>query len=345
MLHRLLYFLNRKQVVVLGVSYNRIPKALCSIMARVPLHLGEEAIGGLSAGVIGTIIGFPLDVVKTRMQTSQSSSSPGGIISMGSKIVRQEGIFALYKGLGPPLISLSILNTINFTSYSLFRQRVFQGEKGFDLRNGLAGMACGPIASSVSTVENLVKVSKLANENDFNKHLRLLTFVCLNQTQMQMDVQHRFSGSWNCVLALVQSRGVGVLYTGHGINTVRESVFLFSYFFVYEGLREWIIRYSGQDVKLAVPVAGGFSGACSWFVSFPLDCVRAGVQGGNIIDHGERLSATNLFIRLMRTKGVKGLYSGVVPSIVRAFLVSGSRFSAYEGALWLLRGGRNNLEV
>jgi hypothetical protein len=162
---------------------------------------------------------------------------------------------------------------------------------------------------------------------------------------MQMDVQHRYRGSWHCVTTLVRSRGVGVLYTGHGINTARESLFLFLYFFVYEGLREWIIHFSRLDVKLAVPMAGGLAGACSWFVSFPLDCVRAGVQGGNILDHGERPTASDVFRKLMAAKGLRGLYSGVTPSIARAFLVSGSRFSAYEGALWILRGGRNTLEA
>ena len=29
-------------------------------------HLGEEVIGGFAAGVIGTLLGFPLDLVKTR---------------------------------------------------------------------------------------------------------------------------------------------------------------------------------------------------------------------------------------------------------------------------------------
>ena len=38
--------------------------------------------------------------------------------------------------------------------------------------------------------------------------------------------------------------------------------------------------------------------------------------------------------------GIRGLYAGVVPSVVRAFLVSASRFSAYETALYFLRGGR-----
>eukprot|EP00579_Thalassiosira_antarctica_P014001 CAMPEP_0201942616 /NCGR_PEP_ID=MMETSP0903-20130614/49358_1 /ASSEMBLY_ACC=CAM_ASM_000552 /TAXON_ID=420261 /ORGANISM="Thalassiosira antarctica, Strain CCMP982" /LENGTH=69 /DNA_ID=CAMNT_0048485051 /DNA_START=56 /DNA_END=262 /DNA_ORIENTATION=- len=27
-------------------------------------HLGEEAIGGFAAGIIGTLLGFPLDLVK-----------------------------------------------------------------------------------------------------------------------------------------------------------------------------------------------------------------------------------------------------------------------------------------
>ena len=33
------------------------------------INLKAEALGGLAAGVIGTVIGYPLDLVKTRMQT------------------------------------------------------------------------------------------------------------------------------------------------------------------------------------------------------------------------------------------------------------------------------------
>ncbi len=56
------------------------------------MRLRDETIGGFTAGVAGTVLGFPLDLVKTRMQTSLSS--PGmhssnlftvmrGIISRG----------------------------------------------------------------------------------------------------------------------------------------------------------------------------------------------------------------------------------------------------------------------
>jgi solute carrier family 25 carnitine/acylcarnitine transporter 20/29 len=53
----------------------------------------------------------------------------------------------------------------------------------------------------------------------------------------------------------------------------------------------------------------------------------------------QKQGALEILKRLLETKGFTGLYAGVRPSIARAFLVSGSRFSAYEGALWLCRQG------
>ena len=34
--------------------------------APFTVNLGEEALGGLAAGIVGTVLGFPLDLVKTR---------------------------------------------------------------------------------------------------------------------------------------------------------------------------------------------------------------------------------------------------------------------------------------
>ena len=57
------------------------------------VNLGEEAVGGLSAGIVGTVIGFPLDVIKTRMQTG--TATEGGMRGVASRIVRTEGIRSL----------------------------------------------------------------------------------------------------------------------------------------------------------------------------------------------------------------------------------------------------------
>lgn len=283
--------------------------------------LTEEALGGLSAGVIGTVIGYPLDVIKTQLQTGQSTASSRGLLGTGLHIVRHEGISSLYRGIAPPLISLSILNTLTFASYSYF-QKLYGAHRGrWDWKNAASGASFGPIAACISTVENLIK------------------------TQMQVDrgrSQRRYASSWDCFRKLASQKKHHIpgalVYTGHGVNTLREMTFMFTYFYCYEGLRTEL-GHTKNAPKWVIPVAGGLSGAIAWFISFPLDCVRAGVQGRrDLMDKGH---AVQVFRDLIVTKGVKGLYSGVVPSIVRAFIVSGTRFSAYETTLWFLRGGRD----
>ena len=37
-----------------------------------PLSIYSEICAGFSAGIVGTILGFPLDTLKTRMQTSST---------------------------------------------------------------------------------------------------------------------------------------------------------------------------------------------------------------------------------------------------------------------------------
>jgi solute carrier family 25 (mitochondrial carnitine/acylcarnitine transporter), member 20/29 len=302
--------------------------------------LHEEALGGFAAGIVGTILGFPLDLIKTRMQTgSSNNNNPArmGIVSMASQIIQTEGIRSLYKGILPPLLSLSIVNTVSFTSYSLFRN-LYGGQNGWDPINALAGMTGAPLFAIVTTPENFLK------------------------TQLQMDNLQgsRFRNSIHGASILIQEHGPRVLYTGHVVNTIREGIFVGCYFFAYEGFRSMLFRWfhnpleaattktSSVTTSLVIPMAGGMAGASAWFISFPLDCIRAGVQGrrdlSTTLPRNQKKGAIQIGIELYKTKGVQGLYSGVGPSMARAFLVSGSRFSAYEGALWLVRGERTRLE-
>ena len=169
----------------------------------------------------------------------------------------------------------------------------------------------------------------------------------------------RFTGSLHCAKTLVSSHGLPVLYTGHVINTIREAAFVGMYFYCYEGFKVEFTKMisSGKNfwrntfpsaadmneadslaTSLAIPIAGGCAGATSWAFTFPLDCVRAGVQGQHITDtYIHKQGALETLKQLWQTKGITGLYAGVGPSIARAFLVSGSRFSAYEGAVTLCR--------
>lgn len=316
------------------------------------VNLKIEALGGLAAGVIGTAIGYPLDLVKTRMQTSSilasneksvmmkraevrgTTSAPTtkpskNLFQVGYNVFKKEGVFALYKGMTPPLISLSILNTMTFTSYNFIRVQ-YGAKRGFDIRNFTAGFTIAPMASIVSTVEHLLK------------------------TQMQLDNinDKRFRNSFHCLTTLMKENGGSprILYLGHGVNTLREGVFIGTYFYTYEGMRIKLDQIFGSDdwknngeIDLdkkapawTIPFAGGISGAWAWFVSFPLDCIKAGVQGQSLTKinnnktHYKLKGMMTVFRELINNNGWRGLYSGITPSVMRAFVVSSTRFTAYE---------------
>lgn len=272
-------------------------------------------------------MGYPLDSLKTRMQSHGSTIS----LSQASALIYNEGgISAFYRGIGSPLLALTLLNTLNFSSYGYFRTKF--GVSDIKLKNGefepivgLAAACAGPIASIISTPFEFIKI------------------------QMQLDVKNsypsspKFKNSLNCANTIGKEYGYTILYTAGGVNTFREIVFLSTYFMIYEHIKQLIANSFNRCSKsfmntIAIPIAGGLSGSIGWFISFPLDCVKANIQGNTNykINIKDKKSALKVGLELIKTKGIKGLYSGLVPSIVRAFIVSSSRFSAYEFTLSIL---------
>ena len=306
----------------------------------------EEATAGCAAGVVGTLIGFPLDSLKTRMQAGQAGAAPG-MVSLGRKIVQEEGVGGFYRGVASPLAALTILNTLNFSSYANMRKylevddRKLNNASGtqFEWRVPVAAGCVGPLASMISTPFELVKTQMVIN-NKAASHIDEGAIIASRPSSIRT------------ALEIVRTHGLKSLYIAHGVNTTREIVFLSTYFTVYEhskssithNLKAFGRNFMGlterslSDVsKVSIPVAGGFSGAIGWFISFPLDCVKSNIQGIPLAKMHTRGGALDVVKGLLASKGIKGLYSGVLPSITRAFLVSASRFSVYEGVLSLMR--------
>lgn len=159
---------------------------------------------------------------------------------------------------------------------------------------------------------------------------------------MQVDNinKNQFKGSWHCLKTITQLYGPATLSTGMIVTMTRDAAFLCSYFYVYEGMKATLTGNAFSNFSIpaqfAVPLAGGTSGAMAWLTSFPLDCVRAGVQGQNL-DNNARKTGRMVFQELMESRGLRALYRGVSAAVMRAFVVSSTRFSAYEVTLWLFR--------
>eukprot|EP01117_Protostelium_nocturnum_P000875 TRINITY_DN1120_c1_g1_i4.p2 TRINITY_DN1120_c1_g1~~TRINITY_DN1120_c1_g1_i4.p2 ORF type:complete len:235 (+),score=74.00 TRINITY_DN1120_c1_g1_i4:175-879(+) len=207
---------------------------------------GKEVLSGTFAGIVGTIIGHPLDLVKVRLQTQ---SRYNGALDVLFKVVKEEGIrHGLFRGLIPPLISLTFLNSVSFGSYSLFksklmewreRKRGIREENSHKLRWEYfgAGLLTGTFSGVFSTPFEMVKV------------------------RMQLDniSEKQYRGSAHCASSLYRTFGLRSWYTGYLTNTVRESVFCGIYFGAYEHSKHFLLDI-GVVSTLAVMVSGGASG-------------------------------------------------------------------------------------
>ena len=76
-----------------------------------------------------------------------------------AQTVRNEGLWAFYKGVGPPLVTVPLINSIIFASYEFYKNLIgVTSEKDFSFRQSMeAGMFAGFVNSFVLSPIELVK--------------------------------------------------------------------------------------------------------------------------------------------------------------------------------------------
>ncbi len=143
-------------------------------------------------------------------------------------------------------------------------------------------------------------------------------------------------GSFRAAKMLIQIHGPRILYVGHVSNVMRESVFISTYFCTYETVRSILEQNNFTFGTASIPIAGGIAGAMGWIVSFPLDCIKANIQGSFNIEGSTSFNRVKPVLtvgyEIIASKGFGGLYQGMSPSVIRAFIVSVSQIAFFSNS-------------
>ena len=97
----------------------------------------------------------------------------------------------------------------------------------------------------------------------------------------------------------------------------------------------FILFHSIGIVKTTI--AGGVGGMCLWISIFPFDVVKSRIQ-----IESSRESMTSVLRKVVHQEGVKGLYKGLTPTLIRTFPSTGALFVAYEYTKYYLTAAANN---
>lgn len=290
----------------------------------------------LASGVVGTCFGHPLDLIKVRLQ---ARSDYKGSWDCFSQTLKNEGLPGLFRGIGPPLFGSSLLNIVAFSSYSVFNDLQLDYKQQYEPGARLAsynysisgigvGLCCAPVVCPIEVVKVRMQLDRGNRRNQ--------------GVTKGIPLQRLYKGSWDCFRKTWRNEGIFGLYTGFGSTTLRDVSYSVTYFSVYEPLKQFIKAHlppSGSGPSdppgfspLPIILSGGTSGALAWTVALPFDCAKTLIQQPmEDKDKGNKLAVLKAhYTRL----GIRGFYSGWIPTIMRAFAVSATRFLVYESSLF-----------
>ncbi|CAF1318121.1 unnamed protein product [Adineta ricciae] len=275
----------------------------------------KDFIAGGVGGACLVITGHPLDTIKVRLQT-QAKPLPGqiplytGTFDCAKKIISKEGFFGLYKGMGAPLVGVTPMFAVCFFGYGIGKKlQTPSGEHGEYTLTQIfaAGMLSGVFTTVIMAPGERIK--------------------CLLQIQ-HAGHEKRYNGPMDCAKQLYKEGGIRSIYKGTALTLMRDVPASGVYFASYEYLKK-ALRSEGQSDlgALKTLLAGGLAGICNWVVAIPPDVLKSRFQTAPA---GKYTGIGDVLRELIRTEGIRSLYKGIVPVMLRAFPANAACFLGYE---------------
>ncbi|KAA1469522.1 mitochondrial carrier [Dentipellis sp. KUC8613] len=242
------------------------------------LRNNKAVVCAITASYISTFAGYPLDSIKSRLQTTKT---PISIPRLAYLVYLDEGVIGFYRGLWIPLITISFVRAASFTIYNRTKEYFIDHKltrQDKMLQVGLVGGAGGAMAGSLisfgSAPFELVKVR------------RQLEYTIAEKKGVHIV---KPPSTATAVREIIKSGGPFGLYTGFRLHFVRDTLGTALYFFEYDSMRHLLGRLpSGEQgptpswlpihASLVPFVCGSFSGVTSWALIYPLDVVKTKVQ-------------------------------------------------------------------
>lgn len=186
--------------------------------------LQEELVYGSIAGVGICMVGHPFDTIKTRKQIMG-----GSYIKMITNIITKESPFAFYKGLASPLMTMPLINSIVFSSYSLALSQL----------------------NHLSYFENHSTDSKIILASVFSGFLNSFvagpTELFKTKLQIQKDGVKLYQGNIDLFRKIFRVSGSKGIFQGLYLTICRDSISYGAQFYTYHKMVQFFMRR--RDLK------------------------------------------------------------------------------------------------
>ncbi|XP_020599848.1 mitochondrial uncoupling protein 1-like isoform X2 [Phalaenopsis equestris] len=176
------------------------------------ISLSKKILAGLTTGAIAIAVANPTDLVKVRLQAEGKlpvgvSRCYSGALNAYYTIIRQEGLGALWTGLGPNIVRNAIINAAELASYDHVKQTILKipGFSDNVFTHLLAGLGAGLFGVCIGSPVDVVK-SRMMGDSTYKSTLDC--FIRTLKTEGPLAFYKGFFpnfgrlGSWNVIMFL-----------------------------------------------------------------------------------------------------------------------------------------------
>jgi len=255
---------------------------------------------GAMAGTTVDLFFYPIDTLKTRLQSRQGFLASGGF----------KGV---YKGLGSVAVGSAPGAALFFTTYDYCKRSIVPS---------LFPSLSDPIVHMMSASLGEVAACLVRVPTEVVK-------------QRQQTAAYGSGTSSARVLQLViQQGGFKSLYQGFGITILREIPFSLLQFPLYEKLKSQAAKRRSLPSSDQLPahisaLCGSIAGATAAALTTPLDVIKTRIMLTKQRD-GAQIGIPDSFARVYREEGWPALWKGIVPRTIWIGLGGAVFLGVYE---------------
>ncbi|SCZ90762.1 BZ3500_MvSof-1268-A1-R1_Chr1-3g02225 [Microbotryum saponariae] len=284
-----------------------------------PLPPASAFIAGAAAGAASRTVVSPLERLKIILQVQGTRGEYQGIIPSLAKMWKEEGFKGYMKGNGINCLRIMPYSAVQFSSYELVKGFLASNGSEIDTpRRLLAGSLAG-IASVVSTYPLDLVRSRLSIESA--------------SLGLSSDSPRKSTGIWKMTVRVFrEENGFKGLYRGLTPTAAGVAPYVAINFAAYESFKIYLSNAEGHPPGTVEKLCcGALAGSISQTLTYPLDVLRRRMQVVGVKGLGYEYSgAWNAVFTIIRKEGLKGLYKGIIPNLLKVGPSIGTSFAVYE---------------
>ncbi|XP_023292025.2 mitoferrin [Lucilia cuprina] len=256
---------------------------------------------GAIAGVLEHIVMYPMDSVKTRMQSLSPATSKYNITATFTNMIKKEGILRPIRGVSAVVAGAGPAHALYFGSYEMSKELMTK----VTTHNHINYMASGVIATLIhDAVSNPAEVIK---------------------QRLQM-YNSPYKSVVQCLRGVYQQEGIKAFYRSYSTQLVMNIPNQTIHFSTYEFFQNMLNHERKYNPPVHV-IAGGAAGACAAAITTPLDVVKTLL---NTQETGLVKGMMEAIRKIYAVAGPLGFFKGLTARVLYAMPANAICWSTYE---------------